>query len=91
MRADLTRTDPPISRDDLGQASAHVRSLYDNGTALFNKQEIRRIGHQLAEASAGGETCFVPVNGFDGRPVEFEVQIGRISPAIGSRSLDSIT
>lgn len=88
--AESKRSGPPISEEDLGRAGEYIQSLYDNGTTFFNKEHIRRIGYQLAEAAKTGETIWVSVDGLDGVPVEFEVQVGRKAPAIGS-PLESVT
>lgn len=88
--AEARRNGAPITKEDLGRVKDNVRSLYDGGTLFFDKEHIRRIGNQLSEAARTGETCWVPVNGLDGVSVEFEVQVGRVSPTIGS-VLESVT
>lgn len=77
--AQATRNGALISEEDLQQAAAHIRSFYDNGTPLLDKQQLRRIGHEFAEASRSRTVRRVSVIGLDGVPVEFEVDIGGIS------------
>ena len=87
--AQATRHGALISHEDLQQAAAHVQSLHDNEKPLFNKQQLRRLGHELAEASRARTARQVPVIGLDGVSVEFEVDIGGISrmPRLGQETV----
>lgn len=82
MQAKATRHGPPISEEEIRQVGAYARSLYHNGTPLFSMQTIRRLGLELAEATRGRKPSLISVDGLGGVPVEFEVEIGRVAPAI---------
>lgn len=82
LQATATRTSGPISKHELQQAAQHFQFFYENDVPFFHKQHMRRISRQLADATTSKKASSIRVDGLDGVPVEFEVQIGKISPSI---------
>jgi hypothetical protein len=76
-----TRIDGPIPKNELQQTARRFQSLYENGVAFFYKQHMRSISRQLADATISKTASSIRVYGLDGEPVDFEVQIGKISPS----------
>lgn len=84
------RVSGPISKKDLEQASQFFQSLYDNGGPFYDKQLLRRVSRQLSDAVTSKTTSLIRVDGLDGEPVNFELQIGRVSPSALHRGFDSV-
>lgn len=70
------RVETGTTHDQLRAVTARkMRSLYASGHPLLTRAALEELSHQLRSVAAFGGT--VRVNGLDGTPVGFKVEIGR--------------
>lgn len=64
-----------LSDEELEKVEQDINRFYNDGIPLYSRDNLAHIAKQIEDAK-NGTTDKVSVDGLDGMPVEFEVNIG---------------